>query len=97
MMALADHVCGPPSRCRSPGTTSTRLISFTDPPEQVISHPGASKKPLGMDPAIQQADDFLSPQSSSPGFLRPSRNVPPKIDLAAASMYPFAIDVLIWC
>ncbi|KAF2432433.1 hypothetical protein EJ08DRAFT_132596 [Tothia fuscella] len=78
MMALADHVCGPPPR----------------PPEQTVGPPAARKPLLGMDPAIQNIGGFLAPQIKSPDFSRPSRTVPPRIDAVAANRPFAKVDQL---
>jgi hypothetical protein len=48
---------------------------------------------LFVDPAVQQGTRYLNVQqpSSSPGFLRSGKNVPPNIDAAAASKPPLRL------
>jgi hypothetical protein len=63
------------------------LIKCAEPPEKIIGPPAASPSSLSVDPAIQHEPHLnqLLP-SKSPAYLRPPRNVPARIDAAAASM-----------
>lgn len=93
-MSLADHICTSPSSSRCPISAVPGYTpnDDTEPAEQ----PGSDLPHLGpdsasqsnylplQDPAIQSLPTSNSPQKFV-GYLRPGKNVPPRIDAFVAS------------
>ncbi|KIW03780.1 uncharacterized protein PV09_05083 [Verruconis gallopava] len=80
---LADHVCNPLSKPSNGDSTSNpssdRANVMKGDPALQADHS------LSIDPAVQQGSILSDVQQPSPGYLRPGKNVPPKIDSAAAN------------
>jgi hypothetical protein len=107
-MSLADHICSSLSS-KSLISDDPAYISNNEAesPEQEYQIPSVDQSNLGpnsayqsnylppQDPAIQAALTPKDPQKS-PGYLRPGRNVPPRIDAFAASKWTVYLPIFLY-
>jgi hypothetical protein len=97
-MSLADHICSPlSSRSLISDNPIHPSNNKAESPEQEYKAPSSNARNLGpdaayqseylplQDPAIQYAGATPDAPQKSPGYLRPGKNVPPRIDAFAAS------------
>lgn len=98
-MSLADHICSPlSSELLISAIPVCTPNNEAESPEQEHKTPSADLRNLEsdsvrqseylplQDPAIQGISALDAPQKSV-GYLRPGKNVPPRIDAFAASTY----------